>query len=67
MGEAGLREGKMARIVDCPCGITLSAADDGELFRLGRQHADEHHRDDGITDEFIRDHVAQNARDSALA
>ena len=57
----------MARIVDCPCGIVLSAGDDEELFRTGREHADEHHPNDGITDDFIRDHVAQNARDANVA
>jgi len=57
----------MARALDCPCGITLKGANDEELFRLGREHADAHHRDDGITDEFIRGHIDANARDSAVA
>jgi hypothetical protein len=52
-------------MLDCPCGITLTGADDDELFRLGREHADTHHPDDGITDDFIRDHVAANARAAA--
>ncbi|MGH9205821.1 MAG: hypothetical protein ACRD1G_04580 [Acidimicrobiales bacterium] len=55
----------MVRAVECPCGITLSGADDDELFRLGREHADAHHPDDGISDDFIRGHISQNARDSA--
>ena len=55
----------MAREVEGPCGAILSGADDEELFRLGRQHADAHHPADGISDEFIRDHVARNACDSA--
>jgi len=53
------------REVNCPCGITLTAADDEALFRAGRQHADEHHPNDNITDDFIRDHVRTNARDVA--
>jgi hypothetical protein len=53
------------RELACPCGITLTGADDEELFLRGRQHADEHHPDDNITDEFIRDHVATNARNAA--
>ena len=57
----------MARVLDCPCRITLSGADDEELFRLVREHDDAHHPDDGITDEFIREPVVQNGRDSAVA
>jgi len=55
------------RILECPCGITLSGADDDELFRLGRRHADEHHADDNITDEFVREHVRASARDAEVA
>jgi len=55
------------RSLQCPCGITLSGADDEELFRLGRQHADEHHADDNITAEFVREHVRANARDAEVA
>jgi hypothetical protein len=55
------------KMLDCPCGITLTGADDEELFRLGREHADTHHPDDGITDEFIRGHIAANGRDAASA
>jgi len=54
----------MTRILDCPCGIALSGNDDEELFRLGREHVDEHHPNDAITNDFIRTHVAQNARDA---
>lgn len=57
----------MARVVECPCGITLSGSDDDELFSQGRQHADSHHPDDGISDDFIRSHIAQNASDAAVA
>jgi hypothetical protein len=52
------------RTVACPCGITITGGDDEELLRLGRQHADAHHPDDNITDDFIRQHVAANAYDS---
>jgi hypothetical protein len=55
------------RTVPCPCGITLTGADDQELFRLGRKHADEHHASDNITDDFIRQHIADNARDAQQA
>ena len=52
------------RALDCPCGLTLTGTDDEELFGKGRAHADEHHANDGITDEFIREHVRANARDA---
>lgn len=55
----------MSRVVDCPCGISLSGSDDADLFRRGREHADAHHPNDGIGDDFIRGHIAQNARDAA--
>ena len=57
----------MARSLPCPCGIVLTGADDEELFRLGRQHADEHHADDNISDDFIREHVRSNGRDAEVA
>jgi predicted small metal-binding protein len=56
-----------ARSLQCPCGITLTGADDDELFRLGRQHADEHHASDNMTDDYIRDYVVTNARDAEVA
>jgi predicted small metal-binding protein len=62
-----LNKGVAMREVDCPCGLTLTGADDDELFRRGREHADEHHADDGITDDFIRGHVRANAHDAAVA
>ena len=55
------------RELDCPCGLTLTGADDDELFLRGREHADAHHPDDGISDEFIRGHVQANARDAVAA
>jgi len=57
----------MARSLTCPCGIVLTGADDEELFRLGRQHADQHHADDNISDDFIREHVRTNGRDAEVA
>ena len=55
------------RSLECPCGIVLNGTDDEDLFRLGRQHADEHHPDDNITDEFIREHVRTSAHDAEVA
>ena len=48
------------RSVDCPCGLVLTADDEEALFVAGRQHADEH-----ITDDFIRAHIRDHARDAA--
>jgi hypothetical protein len=45
----------------------LTGTDDEDLFRLGRAHAEEHHPDDGITDEFIREHVRANAGDATVS
>jgi predicted small metal-binding protein len=55
------------RALDCPCGIQLTGTDDDELYRLGRRHADEHHPDDNISDEFVREQVRANARDAEVA
>lgn len=54
------------RTLECPCGITLAGADDDALFRLGRDHADEHHPDDNISDDYIREHVRANARNAEV-
>jgi hypothetical protein len=68
--KQSLEEGRnrrwlVARTVDCPCGVVLSGADDDELFRLGREHVDEHHPDENISNEFIREHIASSARNAA--
>jgi predicted small metal-binding protein len=52
------------REVACPCGLTLTGADDEELFSRGRAHADEHHTDESLSDDFIRDHIRANAHDA---
>jgi predicted small metal-binding protein len=59
-------KGVVMREVDCPCGLTLSGADDDELLIRARAHADEHHANDDISDDFIREHVRTNARDAAV-
>ena len=51
------------RTLDCPCGLTLTAEDDEALYVAGRRHADEHHADQSIPEDFIRGHVRDNARD----
>lgn len=52
------------RQVDCLCGLTLNGSDDAELDQRAHEHVEQHHQNDGISDEFIADHIAKNARDS---
>jgi len=47
-----------------PCGLTLTAEDDDDLYAAGRRPAEEHHCDQNISDDFIRGHVRDNARDA---
>lgn len=51
------------REVTCACGQRFTAADDEELFRLARAHADEVHSEMHMTDEQIRALVAAAGRD----
>lgn len=52
------------RVIDCPCGHRLDGADDGELFRLAKEHMTEHHPEMDRSDEQIRERVAADARDA---
>jgi hypothetical protein len=54
----------MARIIDCPCGHTLTGADDEELFRLAREHVDRDHADAPRSDDDLRAIIASDARDA---
>ena len=58
---------RLMRNLDCPCGLTLTAENDEGLFVIGRRHADEHHADQDIPDDFIRGHFQDNARDAGGA
>ncbi|MGH3047812.1 MAG: MFS transporter [Gaiellaceae bacterium] len=51
------------RAIECPCGHHLEGADDEELFRLARQHVEEHHPDMERSDEQLRARVAADAYD----
>jgi predicted small metal-binding protein len=55
------------RMVECPRGVVLEGDDNEDLIRKGRTHADEHHANDNISDDFIREHVQTNARGGAAA
>jgi hypothetical protein len=62
-----MNQGGAMRALDCPCELTLSAEDDDALYVAGRRHADEHHADQNIPDDFIRGQVHDNARDVDVA
>lgn len=53
----------VGRVVECPCGHLLRGANNSELFRLGREHADQHHPAEQHSDDEIRGIIAANARD----
>ena len=54
----------MARVVDCPCGRTLTGNDDEEIFVLAKQHAKEHDPDSSRSEDEIRQLISQMAQDA---
>ena len=52
------------RIIDCPCGHRLGGADDGELFRLAREHVDRDHPEMRRTDQQLWERIRADAYDS---
>jgi len=53
------------RVLDCECGRTLQAANDDDLTGQVRAHADEEHPDMQLTDEQVRELVADKAYDAS--
>jgi predicted small metal-binding protein len=53
------------RALECPCGHHLEGENDEELFRLARQHVEEHHPDMERSDEQLRARIAADAYDVA--
>jgi predicted small metal-binding protein len=52
------------RVATCPgCGKQFEGANDDELFEKGKQHAQEAHPDQNLTDDQVRAIVAQSAHD----
>jgi hypothetical protein len=49
------------RVIDCDCGHTLQAANDDDLLEVARRHIDEEHSDRQLSDEELRELVAQKA------
>jgi predicted small metal-binding protein len=55
------------RAIDCPCGHHLEAATDEELFRLAREHLEQHHPEMERSDDQIRERVTADAYDVQAA
>jgi len=52
------------RVATCPgCGKKIEAANDDELFKQGRQHADQDHADQNLTDDQVKAIIAQSVHD----
>ncbi len=55
------------RALDCECGQHLEAANDEELFEKAREHVNRDHSNMQLTDEQVRQLVAERAYDKADA
>jgi hypothetical protein len=51
------------RALDCDCGQHLEAADDQKLFDKAQKHLDQDHPEMGLSDERVREIVAEKAYD----
>jgi predicted small metal-binding protein len=49
------------RVIDCDCGHTLQAANDDDLFGVARKHVDEVHADQEMSDDEVRELIAEKA------
>jgi predicted small metal-binding protein len=52
------------RVIDCQCGTTLKAANDEDLERSVRDHVEESHPDMDLSDDQVREMVAEQAYDA---
>jgi predicted small metal-binding protein len=52
-------------MIDCDCGETLQAANDDDLTRATRQHVDEAHPDLDMSDDQVRELVADKAYEAS--
>jgi len=53
------------RVIDCDCGKTLQAGNDDDLATQVRHHVDESHPELELTDEQVRDLVADRAYEAS--
>jgi predicted small metal-binding protein len=52
------------RVIDCECGSTIKAASDEELTSELREHMEEEHPGDELSDERLDQMVAERAYDA---
>jgi predicted small metal-binding protein len=53
------------RVIDCECGDTLHAANDDDLFKVAREHMDREHAELEMTDDQVRQLVAEKAYEAS--
>jgi predicted small metal-binding protein len=53
------------RVIDCDCGKTLQAGNEDDLVAQVRAHADEEHPDMQLTDEQVRELVADRSYEAS--
>jgi predicted small metal-binding protein len=53
------------KVIDCDCGKTLQAGNDDDLVAEVRAHADEAHADMQLSDEQVRQLVAERSYEAS--
>ena len=53
------------RVIDCDCGRTLQAANDDDLQKAAREHIAEVHPDMQLSDDQVRELVAEQAYEAS--
>ena len=49
------------RVIDLDCGHTLQAANDDDLFKAAREHVDQQHAGQDLSDEQLRNLIGEQA------
>ena len=53
------------RVMDCDCGVTLQAGNEDDLVKEARAHVDQEHPDMRLTDEQVRNLVADKSYEAS--
>ena len=53
------------KVIDCDCGQTLQAANDDDLVKATRAHVDQEHADMNLSDDQVRELVAERAYEAS--